>query len=75
MNRILRNEDGTIDEVLVENATVHVEQMSGDCYWMSIDVGGAYWSANFVADGFVALEEQADDGVPWDEDRTHGGQR
>jgi hypothetical protein len=34
---------GTIDEIVVENASVHVEQMADNAYWMSITANGELW--------------------------------
>lgn len=31
------NDDGTIDEVLTDGAPLHIEQMSDDCFWMSVN--------------------------------------
>lgn len=31
------NDDGTIDEVLTDGAPLHIEQMSDNCFWMSVN--------------------------------------
>lgn len=31
------NDDKTIDEVLTDGASLHIEQMDEDCYWMMVN--------------------------------------
>ena len=78
MNRILWNRrgdrGGDIDEIVLHNATVHVEQMDSRCWWIGIElVDGGYWAGNFTADsrGRMRFWEQERDGFEWDEDRSH----
>ena len=41
---IRKNPDGSIDEVVAKNCTIHVEQMSSDGWYMGIDgEDGSYW--------------------------------
>lgn len=37
---IRRNEDGTLDEVVADHASFHLEQMDDGVWWMSIMAGG-----------------------------------
>lgn len=34
------NDDGTLDEIVAENATVHLEQLGGNLYWLSVEAEG-----------------------------------
>lgn len=41
---IRRNDDGTIDEVVADGVSVHLEQMSTDGWFLGIDApDGRYW--------------------------------
>ena len=41
-----------LDEVVASGATVHLEQMSHDHWWMGLEAGGKYFHLNFgVQDG------------------------
>lgn len=47
---IRRNPDGSIDEIVAKNCTLHVEQMSNDGWFMGIDgPDGSYWQFWFGA--------------------------
>ena len=35
-DEIRRNEDGTVDEIVVDNVNVHIEQMDRGYWWMGI---------------------------------------
>ena len=51
-DRITHRSDGPVDsegkpfldEVLIHNATIHIEQMSGACYWIGITRGDEEWN-------------------------------
>jgi hypothetical protein len=34
------NDDGTLDEIVADQCFVHLEQMSGTCYWLGVTVDG-----------------------------------
>ena len=75
-DRILWNErDKDIDEIVIHNATVHVEQMSDRCWWIGVFVDGVdrYWMGNFVSDsrGHMRFVEQENAGIEWGSDRSH----
>ena len=60
-----------LDEIVADGATVHLEQMSHDHWWMGLEAGGKYLHLNFgVHDGrlWVQLSDQADDGGYWEGD-------
>jgi len=42
-------EDGrpALDEIVASGATIHLEQMSHDHWWMGIEAGGKYFHLNF----------------------------
>ena len=76
VNRILWNERGKdIDEIVLHDATVHIEQMDDRCWWIGITLegGDSYWAGNFVADsrGRMRFMEQEMWGFDWDDDRAH----
>jgi hypothetical protein len=75
VRRILWNRRGDdIDEIVIENATVHIEQMNDRCWWIGIDLPhGGYWAGNFHADsrGRMTFSEQETWGFEWDRDDTH----
>lgn len=70
--RILRNSPTEVDEVVFHDATVHIEQMDEQCWTVIVDQAGGQWVGNMVcADGRLTFVEQENDGIDWDEDRTH----
>jgi hypothetical protein len=75
MNRILWNvRDKDIDEIVIHNATVHVEQMDARCWWIGIDLpGGGHWAGNFHCDsrGRMKFTEQETWGFDWGQDKAH----
>jgi len=79
VNRILWNEGGdVIDEIVLHEATVHVEQMSDRCWWIGVYLDDErYWMGNFYCDsrGRMKFTEQESAGIEWDEVRTHGAAR
>lgn len=75
MNRILWNERGrSIDEIVVENCTAHIEQMGDNCWWIELRLpDGAYWMGNFSTlspRSRMQFTEQEGD-ITWDRDDTH----
>lgn len=72
MNRILWNHGrGTIDELVLHDATVHVEQMDDTWWWIGVYLpDGTYWAGNFISSDNLAFVEQEGD-VVWEEDREH----
>jgi hypothetical protein len=75
VNRILWNQRGRdIDEIVISDATVHVEQMDTRCWWIGITrADGSYWAGNFISDsrGRMRFTQQDHDGFDWDRDDTH----
>lgn len=73
INRILWNErGGEIDEIVISNCTVHIEQMSDNCWWIGITrADGGYWAGNFHAKKWMTFTEQEMDGFEWDADDAH----
>ena len=57
-----------LDEIVAKGASVHLEQMSHDHWWMGIESGGKYFHLNFgFKDGrlWVHLSDQGEDGAEW----------
>ena len=50
---IRHNEDGSLDEVVADNATVHLEQMSDKSWWMSVETAGQLVHVNFWSRGKI----------------------
>lgn len=74
MNRILWNRGReTIDEIVLHDVkTVHVEQMSDDCWWIGIDLDdGSYWAGNFFSHPFPMRFKEQESDVEWEEDKEH----
>lgn len=60
-----------LDEIVASGATIHLEQMDHDAWWMGIQAGGKYFHLNLtLQDGqlHVHLSDQGDDGAEWDGD-------
>ena len=69
---------GDIDEIVLSNVHVHIEQMGDREWWIGMfrhdaDDNETGWYGNFVADsrGRMRFVEQENDGITWDEDRSH----
>lgn len=65
---------GCIDEIVLHNATVHIEQMSDRCWWIGIYLDDErYWMGNFTCDsrGRMNFTEQENAGIEWYRDDTH----
>jgi hypothetical protein len=66
-------EDGrpALDEVLADGASIHLEQMSHDRWFMGIEAGGKYFHLNFeLRDGQlqVNLSDQGEEYADWEGD-------
>lgn len=68
----------TFDEIVVPNCTIHVEQMSDQCYWMGVYKGKRQsLHVNFTVKGRSPIRatfyDDSDHRYPWkwDEDREH----
>ena len=47
------NDDKTLDEIVAENAFVHLEQMGDNCWWMTVECGGQSVRVWFSARGKI----------------------
>lgn len=76
VDRILRNADGTIDEIVVHDCTVHFEQMDDDEYWMSISktddpsVSVTVWWYARKRKPYLSVCTTEED-IEWDNDDQH----
>lgn len=68
---IRRNEDGSIDEIVAKAATLHIEQMSGDCWFLGISAeDGSYWQFWLAAkNGRSAVEVRHYETVPAEKEK------
>jgi hypothetical protein len=60
-----------LDEVLAQGASIHLEQMSHDQWWMGIEAGGKYFHLNFSLHNgklHVHLSDQSDEESEWEGD-------
>ena len=59
------NDDGTIDEIVLKNAHVHLEQMSNGHWWMGLTVNGIVMHVQIFnkADRQVKVTAETDDGI------------
>lgn len=60
-----------LDEIVADDAAVHLEKMSHDHWWMGLEAGGKYFHLNFgVQEGrlWVRLSDQSDDSGEWEGD-------
>ena len=60
-----------LDEIVASGASVHLEQMSHDHWWMGLEAGGEYFHLNFgVNDGrlWVRLSDQGEEDAEWEGD-------
>ena len=81
MNRIFWNDrpagpidGGDIDELVMDNVSVHITQMESRCWWIGITrPDGTYWYGNFYANaqGRMGFSEQENNGITWDRDEAH----
>lgn len=72
-NRILWNRRGhDIDEIVIHDATVHIEQMGDNCWWIGITSPRGYWAGNFSTKRApMWFWEQDREGDIFDDDETH----
>ena len=66
-------QDGSpaLDEIVASGASIHLEQMDHDAWWMGINAGGKYFHLNFtLQDGqlHVRLSDQNEEGAEWEGD-------
>jgi len=57
-----------LDEIVARGASVHLEQMAHDHWWMGLEAGGKHFHLNFgVQDGrlWVRLSDQENDSTEW----------
>ena len=60
-----------LDEIVARGASVHLEQMAHDHWWMGLEAGGKYFHLNFgVQDRrlWVRLSNQGDESTEWEGD-------
>ena len=60
-----------LDEIVAGGASVHLEQMAHDHWWMGLEAGGKYFHLNFgVQDGrlWVRLSDQGEENAEWEGD-------
>ena len=62
-----------LDEIVADGASIHLEQMAHDHWWMGIEAGGKYFHLNFgVNEGllYVHLSDQGEgeEDVEWEGD-------
>jgi len=60
-----------LDEIVASGATVHLEQMSHNHWWMGIEAAGKYFHLNFgMQDGrlWVRLSDQGEEDTEWEGD-------
>lgn len=70
------SDQGSIDELVIRAATVHVEQMDRRCWWIGVykdAADGPYWAGHFVCDkrGNMRFVEQENGGIDWASDEVH----
>ena len=60
-----------LDEVLAQGASIHLEQMSHDQWWMGIEAGEKYFHLSFSLNNgklHVHLSDQSDEESEWEGD-------
>lgn len=65
------SDTGEIDEIVLRDVTIHVEQMSDECWWIGIYRGEHHWSGNFVSETPMRFSQQENDGIEWERDDSH----
>ena len=73
-SRVLFNADGTVDELVVHDASVHVEQMGDHDYQIDVVTADGVWFGTFAIDPATGRLELSEDetGMRWDDVATHG---
>jgi hypothetical protein len=64
-----------LDEIVASNASIHLEHMNHDAWWMGIEAGGKYFHLNFnLVEGQlrVYLSDQGDEDAEWEGDSRPG---
>jgi hypothetical protein len=49
------NPDGTLDEIVASGASVHLEQMAGNKWWLEVEAGGKRVSVWLTAKGKIGV--------------------
>ena len=60
-----------LDEIVASGASIHLEQMDHDAWWMGIEAGGKYFHLNFTLRNgrlCVHLSDQSEEGTEWEGD-------
>lgn len=60
-----------LDEVVADGASIHLEQMAHDAWWMGITAGGKYFHLNFTVNAgklYVHLSDQGGEDAEWQGD-------
>jgi hypothetical protein len=60
-----------LDEIVATGASIHLEQMAHDHWWMGIEAAGKYFHLNISArDGVlhIHLSDQGDENAEWEGD-------
>jgi hypothetical protein len=60
-----------LDEIVATCASVHLEQMSQDHWWMGLEAGGKHFQLNFGVQGgrlWVRLSDQGEESTEWEGD-------
>ncbi len=74
-DRVLWNRDGTVDEIVIHNCTIHLEQMSDTAYWMGITKGGGTLMVDIGHSGKSPLActmwDDSEISWEWDEEDRH----
>lgn len=55
---VRRNDDGSLDEIVCDNAFVHLEQMDGNAWWMRVTWGNRSVDVWFSARGKITARAQ-----------------
>jgi hypothetical protein len=67
---VLENGQPALDEVVADGASIHLEQMSHDQWWMGIEAGGKYFHLNFgLRDGKLQVnlsDQTTDEYADWE---------
>ena len=60
-----------LDEIVARGASVHLEQMAHDHWWMGLEAGGKHFHLNFGVQGgrlWVRLSDQGEENAEWEGD-------
>ena len=67
------NDDGTLDEIVAKNATFHIEQMDGNCWWFSVSSSGKQVDVWLRARGAIKAHYEMSADLPQVKDRLKNG--